>query len=103
MARDQDPRCTRTSSPAARSGPISGRRNSGGSAGELAPDPTGGHVASVDDVLFRGGHQQRGVKQATRGRPTDEQQLIAAGQLDVVVRGGFDVNAVVTPAGTGEQ
>src|SRR6185503_20961893 len=84
-------------------GPDLDQQNSGGTAGELAPDPTRGHVPSVHDVLAGGVDQERGVKQATRGGPADEQQLIVPGQHDVVVRGDLDVSAVVTPGGTGEQ
>ena len=47
--------------------PASG--NSGGTAGELAPHPTRGHLPSVHDVLSAGVDQERGVEQATRGRP----------------------------------
>ena len=47
--------------------PASG--NSVGTAGELAPDPTRGHVPSVHDVLSGGVDQERLVEQATRGRP----------------------------------
>src|SRR4029079_16866739 len=65
-------------------GSISTSGNSGGTAGELAPDPTRGHVPSVHDVLAGRIDQERGVKQATRGRPSDEQQLIVRGQHDVV-------------------
>ena len=47
--------------------PASG--NSGGTAGELAPHPTRGHLPSVHDVLSAGLDQERGVEHATRGRP----------------------------------
>ena len=46
--------------------PASG--NSGGTAGELAPHPTRGHLPSVHDVLSAGVDQERGVEQATRRR-----------------------------------
>ena len=43
-------------------GSISTSGNSGGTAGELAPDPTRGHVPSVHDVLAGRIDQERGVK-----------------------------------------